>query len=148
MNPVEVFTKKFETYKKIMDEEGEQKAWDTLMEGYPERQKKNMGRLIDDNTLAAGFSQGIPLYKQIGMDMEVHDISNVGMDAVIEVQKLCPAMDLAKKFGFKKPCRVICEMDVAATEKAFADQGMKGSILTSKAEGSCVCIFKYEREIK
>jgi len=146
MDSMALFRKKFETYKKIMDEEGEQKAWDTLFEGYPERQKQNMGRFIDNNSLAEGFSQAIPLYKQIGMDMEVIDISNDGMDAVIEVQKVCPVMELAKEFGFDKPCRVICEMDVEATKKGFGN--MKGGIIASKAAGDCVCLFKYEREKK
>ena len=146
MDAMEIFKKKFETYKKIMDEEGEQKAWDTLMEGYPERQKQNMGRFIDNDTLANGFTQAIPFYKQMGMDMAVIDISNDGMDAVIEVQRVCPVFDLAKEYGFDKPCKVICEMDVAATEKGFGN--MKGSIVTSQAEGDCVCIFKYEREMK
>jgi predicted ArsR family transcriptional regulator len=146
MDSMQVFKKKFETYKKIMDEAGEQKAWDTLMEGYPERQKQNMGRFIDNNTLAEGFTQAIPLYKQMGMDMAVIDISNDGMDAVIEVQKICPVMELAKEFGFDKPCKIICEMDVAATKKGFGN--MSGGIIASKAEGDCVCLFKYEREKK
>jgi len=144
MDSMEVFKKKFETYKKIMDEDGEQKAWDTLMEGYPERQKKNMGRFIDNNTLAEGFTQAIPLYKQMGMDMAVVDISNDGMDAVIEVQRVCPVMELAKEFGFDKPCKIICEMDVAATKKGFGN--MSGGIIASKADGDCVCLFKYERK--
>jgi predicted ArsR family transcriptional regulator len=146
MDAMEIFKKKFETYKKIMDEEGEQKAWDTLMEGYPERQKQNMGRFIDNDTLANGFTQAIPFYKQMGMDMAVIDISNDGMDAVIEVQRVCPVFDLAKEYGFDKPCKVICEMDVAATKKGFGN--MSGGIIASKAAGDCVCLFKYEREQK
>ena len=74
MDPMEMFKKKFETYKKIMDDDGEQKAWDTLMEGYTERQKQNMGSFIDNDTLANGFTKAITFYKQIGMDMDVHDI--------------------------------------------------------------------------
>jgi len=146
MDPMELFRKKFETYKKIMDEEGEQKAWDTLFEGYPERQKAHMGTFIDNATLAEGFAQAVPLYKQMGMDMAVIDISNDGMDAVIEVQRVCPVMELAKEFGFDKPCKVICEMDVAATIKGFGN--MSGGIIASKAAGDCVCLFKYEREKK
>ena len=146
MDAMEIFKKKFETYKKIMDKEGEQKAWDTLMEGYPERQKQNMGRFIDNDTLANGFTQAIPFYKQMGMDMAVIDISNDGMDAVIEVQRVCPVFDLAKEYGFDKPCKVICEMDVAATKKGFGN--MSGGIIASKAAGDCVCLFKYEREQK
>jgi len=146
MDSMEKFRKKFEAYRKIMDEEGEQKAWDTLFEGYPERQKQNMGRFIDNNSLADGFTQAIPVYKQIGMDMAVIDISNDGMDAVIEVQRVCPVMEVAKEYGFDKPCKVICEMDVEATKKGFGN--MSGGIIASKADGDCVCLFKYEREKK
>ena len=144
MDSMALFRKKFETYRKIMDEEGEQKAWDTLMDGYPERQKQNMGHYIDNNSLAEGFTQAIPFYKQIGMDMAVVDISNNGMDAVIEVQRVCPVMEVAKEYGFDKPCKVICEMDVAATKQGFGN--MSGGIIASIADGDCVCLFKYERE--
>ncbi|RMF92085.1 MAG: transcriptional regulator [Candidatus Schekmanbacteria bacterium] len=140
---LEMFRKKFETYKKIMDAEGEQKAWDTLFEGYPERQKKNMGPLIENTTLADGFSKAIPLYKQIGMEMEVVDISNKGIDAVLEIQKVCPVMGMAKEYGFDEPCHVICEMDIEATKAAFP--GTKGEILCAQARGAAVCLFKYER---
>ena len=146
MDVKEKFRQKFETYKKIMDEEGEQKAWDTLFEGYPERQKQNMGQFIDNDTLANGFTKAIPFYKQIGMDMAVVDISNNGMDAVVEVQRVCPVMDVAKEYGFDKPCKVICEMDVEATKKGFGN--MSGGIIASIADGDCVCLFKYEREKK
>lgn len=143
MNPIEMFRKKFETYKSIMDSAGEQKAWDTLMEGYPERQKKNMGPFIDNNTLADGFTKAIPAYKMLGMDMAVIDISNNDMDAVLEIQRVCPVLAMAKEYGFAKPCNVICEMDVQATKKAF--DGMRGGIIAAIADGDCVCIFKYER---
>ena len=146
MDVKEKFRQKFETYRKIMDEEGEQKAWDTLFEGYPERQKQNMGQFIDNDTLANGFTKAIPFYKQIGMDMAVIDISNDGMDAVLEVQRVCPVMDVAKEYGFDKPCKVICEMDVEATKKGFGN--MSGGIIASIADGDCVCLFKYEREKK
>jgi hypothetical protein len=151
MNPLDMFRKKFEVYRKTLDEAGEKKAWDTLFEGYPERQKKNMGRYFDQhNTLAEAFSDAVAAYKQIGMEMQVVDISNNNMDAVLEIQRVCPALkfNLHKDFGFEKPCRIICEMDVAATNAAFADMGMKGSILCAQADGHCVCMFKYERPKK
>jgi predicted ArsR family transcriptional regulator len=137
---------RFAVYKKISEESGDQKAWDTCFEGYPERQKKMMGQFIDNDTLAGGFTKAIPFYKQIGMEMEVVDISNKGNDAVLEVQKTCPVLDVAKAHGFEKPCRVICEMDVAATKAAF--ENMKGTVLTRIADGDCVCLFKYERPKK
>ena len=151
MNPLDMFRKKFEIYRKVVDESGEKKAWDTLFEGYPERQRKNMGAFIEKHkTLAEAFTEAVAIYKQIGMEMQVVDISNNSMDAVLEIQRVCPALqaNMHKDFGFEKPCRVICEMDVAATNQAFADMNMKGSILCAQAEGSCVCMFKYERPKK
>ena len=147
MNPAEIFRKKIETYRRVLDEAGEQQAWDTLFEGYPERQRKNMSRILD-TSLAEAFTEAIEAYKQIGMEMDVYDISNNGKDAVIEVQKVCPAMDIAKEFGFDRPCKIICEMDMAASNIAFADQNMQISILCRQADGDCVCIFKYERPMK
>jgi hypothetical protein len=151
MNPLDMFRKKFEIYRKVLDESGEKKAWDALFDGYPERQRKNMGAYIaKHNTLAEAFTEAVAIYKQIGMEMQVVDISNNNMDAVLEIQRVCPALkfNLHGEFGFEKPCRVICEMDVAATNQAFADMNMKGSILCAQAEGSCVCMFKYERPKK
>ena len=151
MNPLDMFRKKFEIYRKVLDESGDKKAWDALFEGYPERQRKNMGKYIDaHNTLAEAFFEAVAPYKQIGMEMQVVDISNNSMDAVLEIQRVCPALkfNLHGEFGFEKPCRVICEMDVAATNAAFADMGMKGSILCAQADGNCVCMFTYERPKK
>ena len=51
MNPVELFRKKFDTYRKVLDEAGEQQAWDALFEGYPERQRKNMSRILETKTM-------------------------------------------------------------------------------------------------
>jgi predicted ArsR family transcriptional regulator len=143
---VEMLKKKFEQFNKLKEEIGEEKSWEKVFEGYPERQKKNMGQFIENNTLAEGFSKAIPYYKQIGMDMEVVDISNNGMDAVLEIQKTCPVMSVCKEYGFEKPCGLICELDVRATKEAFP--GMKGEILSAQADGDSVCLFKYERKKK
>ena len=143
---VEMLKKKFEMFNQLKKEAGEAKAWEKMFEGYPERQKKNMGQFIDNASLAEGFSKAIPAYKQIGMDMAVVDISNKGMDAVIEIQRTCPVLSVCKEYGFEKPCALICELDVRATREAFP--GMKGTILCAQAEGDAVCIFKYERKAK
>ena len=143
---VEMLKKKFEQFKQLKEEIGEEKAWEKIFEGYPERQKKNMGQFIENNSLAEGFSKAIPYYKQIGMDMEVVDISNNGFDAVLEIQKTCPVLSVSKEYGFEKPCDLICALDVRATKEAFP--GMKGEILSAQAEGDSVCLFKYERKGK
>ncbi len=151
MNPLDMFRKKFELYRKVLDEAGEKKAWDSLFEGYPERQRKNMGAIIEKfNTLAEAFESAVPQYKQLGMEMQVVDISNNETDAVLEIQRTCPALQFHMHTDLrnKKPCHIICEMDVAATNAAFADMGMKGTILCAQADGHCVCMFKYERPKK
>ena len=140
----EIFRKRFETFKELSEEMGEEKAWDKMFEGYPEKHKKMMGQFIDNDTLANGFSKAIPAFKQGGWDMEVIDISNKGMDAVIEIQKVCPALSICREYGYEKPCFLVCKMDGEATKKAFPE--MSGEILCRQADGACVCAFKYERK--
>jgi hypothetical protein len=144
----DIFRKKFETYRKVLDQSGEKAAWDALFQGYPERQKANMGKMIEGRSLFQAFSMAIPQYKQIGMDMVAVDLSTDKVDAVLEIQRTCPALSagMHKDFGFNKPCKIICDMDIAATNAAFP--GMRGARLAAMDEGDCVCIFKYERPKK
>ena len=78
--------------------------------------------------------------------MDVVDISNKGMDAVLEIQKICPALSYYREYGFEKPCSLICEMDGRASKVAFPD--LKGEFLCTQADGASVCVFKYERKAK
>ena len=146
MDVMDMFRKKFEDYRKIAASEGPQEAHDFLMQGYAERQKKSLGPYIENNSLYEGFKKAIPVYAQLGMVMEAVDISDNGMDAVIEVHHVCPFMDMAKQLGFDRPCPVICDLDIEATIEAF--DGFKGRTISCKADGDCVCIFKYERPMK
>ncbi|HEY7709369.1 MAG TPA: L-2-amino-thiazoline-4-carboxylic acid hydrolase, partial [Candidatus Entotheonella sp.] len=138
-----MFRQKFERFGKLVGEMGDQDAWEKMLEGYPERQRKSMGTLIENASLAEGFAKAIPLFKQMGMTMEVIDISTPHVDAVLEIQRTCPVLRLCQTYGFAKPCRIICEMDVEATRRAFP--GLQGEILSRQADGACVCVFKYER---
>jgi hypothetical protein len=146
MNAMDMFRKKFEDYRRICDTEGPQKAHDFLMQGYADRQKKSLGPYIENNSLFEGFSKANPIYAQLGMVMEAVDISDSGMDAVIEVHHVCPFLDMAKEFGFERPCPIICDLDIEATIDAF--DGFRGKTISCKADGDCVCIFKYERPMK
>ncbi len=146
MSVMNMFRKKFEDYRRIADAEGPQQAHDFLMQGYAQRQRDNLGPYIENATLFAGFKKAIPIYAQLGMVMEAVDISDSGMDAVIEVHHVCPFMDMAKEFGFERPCPVICDLDIEATIEAF--DGLTGKTISCKADADCVCIFKYERPEK
>jgi predicted ArsR family transcriptional regulator len=139
----EMFRQKFARFGELVTTMDEEQAWEKMLEGYAERQKQHMGAFIEKATLAEGFTRALPFFTQLGMDMAVFDISTPGVDAVLEVQRTCPVLSLCQEYGFAKPCRVICELDVEATRRAFP--GMQGEILSRQADGACVCVFKYER---
>jgi predicted ArsR family transcriptional regulator len=139
-----LFRQKFEQFKQLSAQGGEEFAWETMLEGYPERQKRQMGYYIDNASLAEGLRKAIPAFRRIGMEMDVIDISTPAIDGALEVQRTCPALTLFREYGFAKPCHVICEMDVEATRRAFP--AMSGETLCTQADGACVCIFKYERD--
>ncbi|NTW64040.1 MAG: transcriptional regulator [Chlorobiaceae bacterium] len=143
---LEAARKKFSKYRKLLAENGEEKAWESMLEGFPELQKQRMGPLLALPTLIEGFRQSIPIFNAIGMDMVAMDISNGGIDAALEIQKVCPYLEVCREFGFDIPCHVICELDMEASHRAFPE--MKGEILSRQALGSPVCIFKYERPAK
>ena len=138
-----LFRRKFAEYCDTARQIGEAAAWEKMVAEYTARQKKQMGALIHSASLAEGFTRGIPVFQQMGLDMAVVDISNKNTDSALEIQKNCPALAFSKEYGFEKPCHVICEMDVEASKRAFP--GMKVDILCRQADGACACIFKYER---
>jgi predicted ArsR family transcriptional regulator len=138
-----MFRNRFAAYKKLADEIGEDAAFETMMKDYPAQQKAFMGAFIDNTTLAKGFHDAIPIFRIMGFTMEVVDISQEGKDAVLEIQRVCPVLSLAKEYGIENPCRPLCEMEQEATRRAFP--GVKASIVSRKSLGDCVCLFKYER---
>ncbi|TNJ40205.1 transcriptional regulator [Chlorobaculum thiosulfatiphilum] len=143
---IESARKKFSRYKALSQQLGEAAAWEAMLEGFPEIQRQRMGPLLARPTLAEAFREAIPQFKTIGMEMEVVDISNRGIDAVLEIQRICPWLEVCKEFGFETPCHVICELDTAATRRAFPE--MNGEILCRQALGAPVCIFEYDRPAK
>ena len=143
MDVMDMFRKKFEDYRRIADEHGEERARAALMEGYPERQKKNMGPFFEGCTLFEGFKKAAPVYGSFGMEMHPVDISNNGRDAALEVHMRCPFMQMARDAGLDRPCTVICEPDQEAMALAF--EGLTIKILSTMADGDCACIFLYQR---
>jgi predicted ArsR family transcriptional regulator len=143
---IESARRKFARFRALSEKHGESEAWETMLVGYPEAQKERMGPMLAMPTLAGAFRAAIPFFAAVGMEMDVVDISNRGIDAVLEIQRVCPYMEVCRAFGFDTPCHVICELDMAATRLAFPE--MNGEILCRIAHGSPVCIFKYERTVK
>ncbi len=140
----QLLRQRFEHFAQLRAEYGTALALKMMMDGQAERQKQLMSPFITGVSLAEGFRRSIPIFEQLGMKMEVVDISNQGQDAVLEIQRVCPYLSLAKEFGLQTPCQLTCDMEVKAIQQAFPD--MKGTILSKLASGDCVCLFKYERE--
>ena len=143
---IESARKKFDRFRELSAQYGPEQVWETMLEGFPELQKQRMGLLLALPTLIEGFRKSIPVFNEVGMEMEAVDISNRGIDAALEIQKVCPYLEVCKECGFDIPCHVICELDMEASPRAFPE--MKGEILCRQALGSPVCIFKYERPAK
>lgn len=140
---MKLFRNRFKRYKNLVEELGDEAAFEKMMEKYPEQQQALMGTFINNDTLAQGFKKAAPLLGLMGFVMEIVDISQNEIDAALEIQRVCPVLAIAKEYGFDNPCRVFCEMEQEATRRAFP--GIKAAILSKQAEGSCVCVFKYER---
>jgi predicted ArsR family transcriptional regulator len=143
-NPAEAFIRKrFETFKKLSAEMGEDKAMETMFAGYTDQLKRRMEAYIGRPTLAEGFRAAVAEFNQGGWNMEVVDISNNDMDAVLEIQKVCPVNDIHKEFGYESPCFLICAPDGPAIKEAFPE--LKVKTLCRQADGDCICMFKFER---
>jgi len=142
----ELFKKKFETFNELRKTMSEDDAWEKMLEGYPERQRKWFAPYIENNTLVEGFRQAIPAYAQMGMQMDVADISNNDLDAVIEIQRKCPYYEMAKSYGVKDPCHLLCDMDIEATKRAFPE--MKARYIARQSKGDSVCAYIYQRPAK
>jgi predicted ArsR family transcriptional regulator len=138
-----LFRKRFVRYQALVEEMGEAQAYEAMLEKYPQQQKALMGTFIDNASLAKGFTQAVPLLGLMGFQTEIMDVSQPGIDATLEIQKVCPFLGLEQEYGFETPCRLFCEMEQEAARRAFP--GLKAEILSKKAEGACVCVFKYER---
>lgn len=143
---IDAARKKFSQFRALTEQYGETAAWERMLEGFPEIQKQRMGPLLALPTLAEGFLAAVPFFNALGMEMEVVDISNRALDAALEIQRVCPWLDVCGEFGFEIPCHIICEMDMEASHRAFPE--LRGEILCRQALGSPVCIFKYERRTK
>jgi len=136
--------RKFREYRTLIDERGPEMGFEAAVEASVPLQVEQMSPFLEEPSLAEGFRRSIPIFESFGMEMEVVDISNRGQDAVLEIQRYCPYLEICSQYGFDTPCEAVCELDVAAIRRAFP--GMHGSILARQAFGDCVCVFKYERK--
>jgi hypothetical protein len=138
------FRNKLQTYLDLVDTAGENAAWEAALEGYPERQKAQIGALIDNGDLAAGLSKAVPMLAAMGIEMDIVDVSNDSVEAALEILKTCPCLEASEACDLPEPTSSLCRLDVEASRRAFPE--MKVSALSRRVDdGSCVCVFKYER---
>jgi hypothetical protein len=142
-DPLASLREKFATYRALSAELGPALAWERMLVGSPERQKQVMGPLLDQWSLPEAFARAVPYFKLLGADLEVVDVSTPELDAALQIQRACPSLALCGEYGFSTPCHVVCELDVEATHRAYPK--MQGTILCRLADGSSVCVFKYQR---
>jgi len=142
--PGDMFRQRFVRFRDLRGQIGEQGALQKMLEQETERERKQMGPLIQGTPLAQALNKAVPFFETLGMKMSVADISNGGQDAVLEIQRFCPYAAHAAEFGVGRPCRVACDIDIQAVMNAFP--GVRGRMLCSQADGDCTCVFKYERD--
>ncbi len=143
-NTAEAFIRKrFETFKKLSEETGPEKAMQTMFEGYADQVKQRMAPYLKKPTLAQGLREAVAEFNKNGWDMDVVDLSNKGIDGALEIQRFCPAGDIHKEFGYDSPCFLICDPDGPAIKETFPN--LKAETLCRQADGACVCMFKFER---
>lgn len=128
---------------RLRDEIGDEAARETLLEGYPERQRANMGPLISGVPLIRGFERARPLFATMGVRQETVDTSDEHTDSVLEINVTCMCADACAAVGAPEQSPVLCELDFEATRRAFPE--MRVEALRRVVEGANACIFRYSR---
>jgi len=142
----ELFKKKFETFNELRKTMTDDEAWEKCWKATLNVSANGFAPYIENNTLAEGFRQAIPAYGEMGMVMDITDISNKDIDAVIEIQRECPYYEMAKSYGVEDPCHLLCDMDIEATIRAFPE--MRAKYIARQSEGDSVCAYMYQRPAK
>src|SRR5450631_3165008 len=80
----EMMSKRMAHYLQRRTEIGADAAFEELLIGYPELQKKLIGPRIINQSLSEGFSSGKSAFAKLGLIDDFIDISTAEQDAVIE----------------------------------------------------------------
>jgi predicted ArsR family transcriptional regulator len=132
-----------EQYLSLREELGDEGAFETLMEGYPEQQRRCMGPYIENSGLAEGFKKVRDDFAQIGVHAEIVDVSTSEKDAAIEVLTDCMCANACDEVGMTQPLPLLCDLDFAATQRAFPEISVE--VHHRMVEGAFVCVFGYSR---
>jgi predicted ArsR family transcriptional regulator len=130
-------------YLALREELGHERAFEVLMEGYPEQQRRLMGPYIEGSSLADGFKKVRDVFAEIGVRAEIVDASTPGEDAAIEVLTVCMCRNACEEIGMTEPSPLLCDLDFAATQRAFP--GISVAVEHRMVDGAFACVFRYSR---
>ncbi|HEU5377647.1 MAG TPA: hypothetical protein VFV38_19660 [Ktedonobacteraceae bacterium] len=139
----EMMHKRLAHYLQRRDEIGHEAAFEELLVGYPELQKKLIGPRIANQSLHDGFSSGKTAFAQLGLIDDFIDISTSEFDAVIETLLTCMCENAMNDCGTTEPCSVLCALDQEAARRAFPE--MEIQQLRKKVDGAPLCVFYWAR---
>ena len=130
-------------YLSLREEVGEDKAFESLLEGYPEQQRRLMAPYIESKRLADGFREVRDVFAELGIHEEIVDVSAPGEDAAIEVLTTCMCRDACDELGATDASPLLCELDFEATRRAFPDIAI--DVHHRMVDGAFACVFRYSR---
>ncbi|MGW0804778.1 L-2-amino-thiazoline-4-carboxylic acid hydrolase [Nonomuraea sp. NPDC002799] len=130
-------------YLRLRDELGDEKARETLLARYVELQEQRMGPLIRSRSLAGGFGMVVGAFAELGVRIDIVDVSADGVDAAVEVLSTCECRAACQAAGVAEPLSVLCELDNEATRRAFPELTVE--VTHQQARGAYACLFRYSR---
>lgn len=140
----EMMSTRMAHYLQRRTEIGHEAAFEELLIGYPELQKKLIGPRIANQSLSAGFSSGKTAFAKLGLIDDFVDISTNETDAVIETLLTCMCENAMNDCGVTEPCSVLCALDQEAARRAFPE--MQIQQFRKKVDGAPLCIFHWARK--
>jgi len=139
----EMMSRRMAHYLRRRQEVGHDAAFEELLIGYPELQKRLMGPRIAGRSLSEGFASGKQAFAQLGLIDDFIDISTDDSDAVIETLLTCMCENAMHDCGVSEPCSILCALDQEAARRAFPE--MHIAQLRKKVDGAPLCVFSWAR---
>jgi hypothetical protein len=95
-------------------------------------------------SLAELLGRAIPVFADMGIEMEIMDISTEDVDGALEIMRTCPCLEASNECGLTPPSSVLCHLEVETNRRALPGTDVR-PLARRVDDGSCICIFKYER---
>jgi predicted ArsR family transcriptional regulator len=127
----------------MREQVGDQQAFEALLEGYPEQQRRLMGPYIESKSLADGFREVREVFAELGIREEIVDVSTHERDAAIEVLTTCMCQNACEDMDLPESSSLLCELDFEATRRAFP--GIAIDVHHRIVDGAFACVFRYSR---